>query len=187
MTEQPTHLLGAVRVELLQQEVEVWGVGFAGVAVVVGLWMMVLRVQLHAGAVHARAVTCWQHAQGVGLQLLAACARAAMAVAVPCAGKHLIRALSHRWQCPRPAGPEGPASCLSAAAHAGGDVSAAPGPAVYAAQPSTGSGGLQQAIAADLAGDLSADGCWRTSEVQVDTQLWQAPSGCRSWCLRANP
>ena len=44
MTEQPTHLLGAVRVELLQQEVEVWGIGFAGVAVVVALWMRVLRV-----------------------------------------------------------------------------------------------------------------------------------------------
>ena len=73
--------------EMLQQEVEVWGVGFAGVAVVVALWVMVLRVQLHARARHARAMACWHHAQGMGLQLLTTCASAAMAVTVPCTGK----------------------------------------------------------------------------------------------------
>lgn len=55
------------------------------------LLVMVLRVQLHARVLHARAVPCRHHAQGVRLQLLPSCAAAAVAVAVPCIQRQVGR------------------------------------------------------------------------------------------------
>ena len=71
--------------ELLQQQVQLRSVGLAGMAMV----MRVVVLRVHGGGLagaklHAGAMACRHHAQGVGLQLLAAHTTPTMAIALSC-------------------------------------------------------------------------------------------------------